>query len=89
MVKSILSSYSLCILPKTRLGLINWGGGGKEGITSIILQSELNIVHTFSGSYVRSLFNKSKPASERTGDPVKDVAGNFFLSILYLKQKNH
>lgn len=82
MVKSILSSYSLCILPKTILGLINWG-------TSIILQSELNIVHTFSGSYVRSLFNKSKPASERTGDPVKDVAGNFFLSILYLKQKNH
>jgi len=31
------------------------------------------------------LFNKSNPESERTGDPVNDVAGNFFRRRLYLK----
>lgn len=45
------------------------------------------INNTFSGSYVRSLFKRSNPASESTGDPVKDVAGNFLLNRLYLKQK--
>lgn len=45
------------------------------------------IKYTFWGSYVRSLFKRSNPASESTGDPVKDVAGNFLLNRLYLKQK--
>jgi len=31
------------------------------------------------------LFNKSNPESERTGDPVNDVAGNFLRRRLYLK----
>lgn len=44
-------------------------------------------MQTFSGSYVRSLFRRSNPESESTGDPVKDVAGNFLRSRLYLKQK--
>lgn len=42
---------------------------------------------TLSGSYVNSEFNKSKPASDKTGDPVKDVAGNFLRNRLYLKGK--
>lgn len=44
-----------------------------------------NYKNTFAGSYVRSLFKRSNPASESTGDPVKDVAGNFLRNILYLK----
>ena len=42
---------------------------------------------TFSGSYVRSLFNKSKPASDRVGRPENDVGGNFSRSLLYLQEK--
>jgi hypothetical protein len=38
-----------------------------------------------SGSYVRSLFSKSNPASDRTGAPVNEVAGNFLRNRLYLK----
>lgn len=43
---------------------------------------------TFSGSKVRSLFNRSNPASERTADPVKDAAGNFLRNKLYLEEEN-
>lgn len=42
---------------------------------------------TLSGSYVRSLFSKSKPASDRVGEPVNEVAGNFLRNRLYLKEQ--
>lgn len=42
-------------------------------------------VRRCSGSKVSNLFNKSNPNSERTGAPVKDAAGNFLRSKLYLQ----
>ena len=55
-----------------------------DKIKKIFTQAKL---FTFSGSYVSSLFKKSNPASERTGVPVNDVAGNFLRNRLYLKGK--
>lgn len=56
---------------------------GKLNLQEVISNNVID--NTFSGSYVRSLFKRSNPASESTGDPVKDVAGNFLRNRLYLK----
>ena len=77
MIQSSISSNSLNKILRTLISNYN---------NSSIPIDETGNKLTFSGSYVRSLFNKSNPASVRTGDPVNEVAGNFLRKRLYLKQ---
>lgn len=85
MLKSVINSYSLQKKNPHRFK-------NKKKLSRCILDEHTcNWFHiyfiTLSGSYVRSLFSKSKPASDRVGEPVNEVAGNFLRNRLYLKEQ--
>lgn len=82
MLKSSINSYSLWKKKSPQIQK-------SKKLSRCILNEHTCHIYfiTLSGSYVRSLFSKSKPASDRVGEPVNEVAGNFLRNRLYLKEQ--